>query len=274
MKFFRDTIKLTIATMLLIASSTAAADASMMDALDSELAVAKEIYEQRGSKDQTEALRIIDHVIANSQGDLQYEAYLLGAKSSWWQAEAHVQTKKNKLIVFQKGVDYATHAIALKPEISSGYLWRAFNLGQFSLVKGVVKSLLLGLGKKIEADLKTAMAKKTADGKPGESDDIYGPVRALGKFYFTLAVFPGSKNYDKGLALLKKAYDQKSTQKVHPLNFVFYAEALAKKNKTREQAKQILNEVLSLSKDQFDELIFGELDYDLMLAENLLKSLK
>ncbi len=250
--------------LVLVATVFATSIIALASNLD-QLQQAKALYSQRDSVDQTQTMALVDSLIQNSTGLEKYQALIVGSGAAWWQSKAHVDNKKQKVQLNLKGIAYAEQAIQLRPDLSSGYLWRGFNTGSYGLNAGIVKGALEGrLGQMIK-DLKTAMTKVTIDGKPGDMDEIYGARRVLGKLYATLAIVPG--NYYKGLDLLKSAYEQGSG---HILNAIFYAEALGNGNEQEiELAKKILEEVLMKSAADFDPSSLGELNYNMELAKDM-----
>ncbi len=248
-----------IALMLLSFSTTAFATN-----LEDQLQTAQSLYDKRDSVNQAETLSIVNSIISQSNGVLKYKALVLGASASWWQAKAHTANKNTRIQIYLNGIAYAQKAIELNPNISSGYLWRAFNTGEYGLEIGILKGILQGRLKQMKEDLNTVPTKLTVTGQAGDLDQNYGARRVLGKLYAKLAIVPG--NYYKGLALLKSAYEQGQ----HSLNYIFYAEALAQGNEEEQAlAKQVLSEVLTMDPAKFDPTSLGELNFNLAYARKI-----
>lgn len=242
----------------------ATVSSALADTLSEQLDKAQKLYDQRGPVDQSQTLAIVNAILPQSQGELKYKALILGSSASWWQAKAHTANKNARIQIYLNGIAYAEQAIHLNPSVSSGYLWRAFNTGEYGLEAGILKGILQGRLKQMENDLKVVPSKVTVDGKPGDLDQNYGSRRVLGKLYAKFAIIPGS--YYKGLALLKSAYEQGQ----HALNYIFYAEALAQGNDDEQAlAKQVLNEVLTIDTAKFDPSSLGELEFNLKYARQI-----
>jgi tetratricopeptide (TPR) repeat protein len=127
---------------------------------------------------------------------------------------AEIGVKAGKIAGAKKG----------NPEASYYY---ALNLGLIVRTKG-----LLGIGKL--SDIADAL--KTAQAKPDL--DMGGPLRVLGMLYLKAPEFPtGIGDLEKSLSLLKESVDK---YPVHPLNFIFYAEALIEDDE-KEEARTYLD---------------------------------
>ncbi len=77
------------------------------------------------------------------------------------------------------GWDYAEKAKKLRPGAVDGYYWAAANIGAYSNGHGVVTALKEGLGDKFQQNAEKAAQINAAH-------DDAGPLRALGRFYFSL----------------------------------------------------------------------------------------
>jgi len=114
--------------------------------------------------------------------------------------------------VTEKGAE-AARLVSSGPDDAEAAYLQAINLGLYLRAKGLVA---IGRLSEMMALLKTAGAKPDIDQG--------GPLRALGLLYIKAPAWPvGPGDLDAGLDLLKQAA---SKYPEHPLNHLFYAEAL------------------------------------------------
>jgi tetratricopeptide (TPR) repeat protein len=64
------------------------------------------------------------------------------ARAAWWVAD-HSEKKADKLVYFQKGIDYAKQGLANRSDCIECHFWLGANYGSFGESKGVMKSLSL-----------------------------------------------------------------------------------------------------------------------------------
>ncbi len=69
------------------------------------------------------------------------EARVKASRAAWWVADHAGPAEKAK--IFQKGIDFATAAVALDSRSAEGRFWLAGNMGSYGEVRGVLKSLSL-----------------------------------------------------------------------------------------------------------------------------------
>jgi tetratricopeptide (TPR) repeat protein len=169
----------------------------------------------------------------------------------------HSDNKKEKKVVFARGVYYAEKAVEMEPEKPDGHYWLGVNHGKVGEVRGVLKSLSL------VKPIKQAMNKVI------ELDRSYedgGADRVLGRVYFKLPGFAGG-NKQKSLEHLEKS---KELGPNDPVTRVYLAETLLAL-KQNERAKEELNFVTNM---ESDNRWFYAVDENKEVARELLNSKK
>ncbi len=143
----------------------------------------------------------------------------------------------------EKGMTYAEKAIALKKKRVEGYFWYGMNVGIYSDSVSIITALIEGLKGKVQNSFETAY-------KYDKYFDHGGPIAALGRFW---AILPWPFK-DKDLAMKYYREYQKTeffgipyTVQVH----VYFAELLMDNQKTRKEAKALLEAVPEISKNQY-----------------------
>ncbi len=124
---------------------------------------------------------------ACAENPKSYEAHWELAKAIYYYGSYALKgaTKKDRQNLYQKGIDMAKKAVALKADGVEGHFWLGVMYGQYGQAKGIMKSL--GLVDDIQAEMETCI-------KLDESVECYGPYRVLGRMYYKL---PGFKGGDK-----------------------------------------------------------------------------
>jgi len=146
-----------------------------------------------------------------AQADPQsIEARWKASRACWWVAD-HSSDKKEKLDLFQRGIDMAQAALTLDPQNTDAHFWLGGNKGSFGEVKGVLKSLFLV--KPIRAEMATII-------KLDPTYDGGGAYRVLGVVNYKVPGFAGGSR--------KRAFDNlsKALQMApeNPFNLYYLAE--------------------------------------------------
>ncbi len=150
------------------------------------LTQADEAYAKRGEPGQAiQAMKLYEEA---AKADPQsYEARWKGAKACYFYGE-YTRSKASddeKMTIFQKGIDLAKAAVALKPDGVEGHFWLGVLYGVYGEAKGIFKSL--SLVPDIKQEMNTCM-------KLDKSVEGYGPDRVLGRMYYKLPWFKGGSN--------------------------------------------------------------------------------
>ncbi len=188
-----------------------------------------ETQDSLGASSETHALACALDKVRNSQ-DLALKRSSLGSRLCLYLAERETdQDRREKLA--SEGVALAETAITQGGnEDGSVHYYLATNLGL--AVREHVTLAMENLGK-LENALKQAVALS-----PGLDDG--GPLRVLGALYLKAPAWPnGIGDLDKALDLLGKAVKE---HPVHPLNHLFYAQALWQED-SETNAALVKNEI-------------------------------
>jgi tetratricopeptide (TPR) repeat protein len=136
--------------------------------------------------------------------------YIKGSKAAWWVAD-HSSFKQEKLVYFQKGIDWAKEAIRLSSNSAEAHFWLAGNYGSFGEVKGVLKSL--SLVKPIRMELNEVL-------RINPSFDEGGAYRVLGAVDYKVPGFAGG-NKKRAEEQLKKCLEMGPN---NPFNLYYMSE--------------------------------------------------
>ena len=155
------------------------------------------------------------------------------ARFHYWQAsgatDPDVKARHGK-----QGWDYAEKAKRINPGGVDGYYWAAANIGAYSNGRGIVTALKEGLGDKFQQN-----AEKAA--KINAAHDDAGPLRALGRFHFSLP-WP-LKDLEKSRDYLGRAL------KIAPSSAInlYYMADLEKEEDNEDLARALCQKVVALS---------------------------
>ncbi len=157
-----------------------AADASQV------LARANDAYAKRGDPVQAlDAVKLYKEAAKADPGS--YEALWKGAKACYFYGEytRADASDKDKMAIFQEGIDLAKAAVALKTDGVEGHFWLGVLYGVYGEAKGIFKSL--SLVPDIKQEMNTCL-------KLDKAVEGYGPDRVLGRMYYKLPWFKGGDN--------------------------------------------------------------------------------
>ncbi len=166
-----------------------------------------------------------------SCADVQVKA----AKAAWWVAD-HSDNKKEKLEIFQKGIDFSKEAIRHHPESPAAHFWLAGNFGSYGEVKGVLKSL--ALVKPIRQELNEIIRLDPAY-------DEGAAYRVLGVVDYKVPGFAGG-NKKRAEEQLKKALEMSP---LNPFNLYYMAEYYQIVGE-KERATELLDKLDALDPTQ------------------------
>lgn len=162
-----------------------------------------------------------------------YEAHWKLAKTIYFIGQR--SPEKEKVSIFEKGVEIAKKAVALEPNRPEGHFWLGVLYGVYGEARGVMKSLFL------VDDIKEEMNKTL---KLDPNIEGGGPYRLLGRMYYKLPGIAGGSK-DKSLEYLLKA---KEICPTNALTKIYLADTYLAKN-LKEEAKKELKEVVEMEPD-------------------------
>ena len=161
-------------------------------------------------KEARRSLELYEQLASTNSVDTCPDAPLKAAKAAWWVAD-HSPSKKEKMALLQKGIDFSKKAIRLNPGSAAAHFWLAGNYGSFGEVKGVLKSL--ALVKPIRKELNEVL-------KIDPDYDDGAAYRVLGVVDYKVPGFAGG-NKKRAEEQLKKALEMGSQ---NPFNLYYAAE--------------------------------------------------
>ena len=218
--------------IILVASASASFPVgAQVPASEPLLRQARAAYEARATAGEGKlALELFEK--AAKAAPSSYEARWEGARMAYLHGnfDLPADAEKDRLTVFQRGIDLAEGAVALRADGVEGHFWRGVLLGSFGETKGIFKAL--GMAPEIRKEMETCL-------KLDGTVECFGPQRVLGRLYFKLPGFKGGDN-QKSLEYLEKAVQGCPS---NALARLFYAEtlkALGQKEKAKEQLRAIL----------------------------------
>lgn len=192
---------------------------------------ARAAYEARAQKGKGGVATELFEAAARSD-PRSYEARWEGARAAYMHGNFDLagEGEKVRLAVFQRGIDLAKAAVALRPDGVEGHFWLGVLYGVYGETKGIFKAL--GMVPDIQREMETCL-------RLDETVECYGPHRVLGRLYFKLPGFKGGDNA-KSLEHLEKAVMGCPS---NALARLYLAETLkdeGKKEKAREQLRALL----------------------------------
>jgi tetratricopeptide (TPR) repeat protein len=215
---------------------TAMAQSPTPDTAANPLAQARQAYAERA--DPGRAKEAMDLFLQAAAADPQsYEARWEGARAIYYLGTygSPKASDDDKVVLFQRGIDLAKAAIALRPEGVEGHFWLGVLYGVYGEARGVMKSL--GLVGDIEREMELCL-------KEDPSVEGYGPYRVLGRMYYKLPWFAGGSK-KKSLEYLEKSLAGAPT---NDLTRLYLADTLRAKGRD-EEAKAQLQHILSTPPD-------------------------
>lgn len=238
---------------------------------DKEVADAKAAYDARSTADLTSAKDAAAHLekalTLTTDADLKFSIQVLKARVHYFLG-TFAEGSAAKLDYYQKGMDAATAAQKLDSSLAEGFYFYAINLGGWAQTKGIMESL--GRAPELKKATENAMKLDTADGKPGESLDGYGPHRVLGRMYFKLPPFAGG-NRDAAVKELDLA-NSKAPDYLN--NLTYLAEALMPGGPDEQaKAKALLRSTVGKTVSDYNKDRKPETAKDLDRAKELLKDI-
>jgi hypothetical protein len=143
----------------------------------------------------------------------------------------------------KKGMAYAEKAIELNPKKADGYYWYGMNVGIYADSVSIITALKEGLKDKTQNNFETAY-------KIDKKYDRAGPIAALGRFWYVL---PWPLNdEDKSLEYYREYMQTPffAIPKTAQVN-VHIAELLMESGSTKNEAKNLLEQVPTLTKNKY-----------------------
>lgn len=150
------------------------------------LAEANDAYAKRTEPAQAlNAMKLFKEAAKADPGS--YEAHWKGAKACYFYGEytRADASDKEKMAIFQEGIDLAKAAVAINAGGVEGHFWLGVLYGVYGEAKGIFKSL--SLVPDIKQEMNTCL-------KLDKAVEGYGPDRVLGRMYYKLPWFKGGDN--------------------------------------------------------------------------------
>jgi len=194
----------------------------------------EELYRHRD--DIPSAKKAVEIWSARAAGGKDFDASWKIARACYWLGKNAPEKERRGFL--EQGLVAANQAIATKPDRPEGHFWAAANMGQIAETSSIFSRSHYKDDIKRELETVIAMAPGWQAGS-AES--------AIGQWYHKVPSSFGMGGDDaKGIEWMRKAitYDPKGTQTRMAL-----AEVLAEDSKTRDEAKQLLQQVLDLPID-------------------------
>lgn len=181
-------LMLAVAFLLGLIGSAAAQDVGEL------MGKADALWPQRGDLAKLkESMELYEKVLA--QDSINVEALWRLSRACWWLG-TH-SPEKEKLAIFERGIEYGKRAVLLKEDCAPCHYWLGVNYGVYGEAKGVFKSLSLVDPIKEEMN-------KVIQLDPGFMHG--GAYRILGRMAYKLPWFAGGSNKDS-VEYLKKALE-------------------------------------------------------------------
>jgi len=162
-----------------------------------------------------------------------YEARWMGAAAAYYYGTypREEAPDKEKMAIFQGGIDLAKEAVQLKPEGVEGHFWLGVLYGVYGEAKGIMKSLSL------VPDIKREM-QACLDADPAVEG--WGPDRVLGRMFFKLPFFKGGDK-KKSIEHLERSLAGAPTNALTRVYLAASYRAEGMKDKAREQCRHVLD---------------------------------
>ncbi len=195
------------------------------------LAQARSAYEQRS--DAASAKNAFELFQQAAKADAaSVEARWEGARAAYFYgtyARADAPDRE-KMAIFDTGIDLAKQAVALAPKSVEAHFWLGVLYGVYGEAKGVLKSL--SLVPSIKLEMQTCL-------ESDPSVEGYGPDRVLGRMYYKLPWFKGGDN-KKSIAHLEKSLAGAPTDALTKLYLAETYKSEGMKAKAVEELKAII----------------------------------
>ena len=241
--------------LVLIAVTSGAAGAGAQEATAFERALSA--YEARADAAQAKAAVALFAEAAKAD-PASYEARWRGAAAAYYYGTYPREDApdKEKMAIFQGGIDLAKEAVALQPKGVEAHFWLGVLYGVYGEAKGMMKSLSLVPEIKQEMQL-TIEADPAFEG--------WGADRVLGRMFFKLPFFKGGDN-KKSIEHLERSLAGAPTNALTRVYLAASYKSEGMKDKAREQCRHVLEM-------QPDPLWAAEHPWIKRQAEALLKKL-
>lgn len=154
------------------------------------------------------------------------------------------------------GRECAQKAMTLEPRKPNGYYFYGLNVGIYADAVSIFTALKEGLKNKTQENFETAY-------KIDKTFETGGPIVAIGRFWHVLPWVAGGDE-DKALEFYREYQKTKFFNTPDGLEcHVYLAEILMDSRKTKEEAKQLLQEARKLTSDKFWQNRINELFDDM-----------
>jgi len=197
---------------------------------------AKAAYEARAEAARAKAAVDLFAQVAKAEPQ-SYEARWRGAAACYYYGTYPLEEApdKEKMAIFQAGIDLAKEAVALDPKGVEAHFWLGVLYAVYGEAKGIMKSLAL------VPDVKREM-QACIDLDP--SVEGWGPDRVLGRMFFKLPWFKGGDN-KKSIECLERSL------KGAPTNALtrYYLAATCKSEGMKDKARELCQGILTMTPD-------------------------
>ena len=213
------------AALFLSAGLAAAQDGTVLDQ-------AKAAYAARADEAQARSAVTLFAEAAKADPSA-YEARWLGAAAAYYYGTYPREDApdKEKMAIFQGGIDLAKEAVTLQPQSVEAHFWLGVLYGVYGEAKGIMKSLSL------VPEIKQEMQLTLAADQPFEG---WGADRVLGRMYFKLPFFKGGDN-KKSIAHLERSLAGAPTNALTRVYLAATYKSAGMKDKAREQCRFVLD---------------------------------
>jgi tetratricopeptide (TPR) repeat protein len=212
-----------------IAVTSLAVAAAAQDAPAFERATAA--YEARADATQAKAAVALFAEAAKAD-PASYEARWRGAAAAYYYGTYPREDApdKEKMAIFQGGIDLAKEAVTINPKGVEGHFWLGVLYGVYGEAKGIMKSLAL------VPDIKQEM-QLCLDADPAVEG--WGPDRVLGRMFFKLPFFKGGDK-KKSIEHLERSLAGAPTNALTRVYLAASYKSEGMKDKAREQCLHVL----------------------------------
>ena len=183
--------------------------------------------------DEAQAKAAVELFAEAAKADAQsYEARWLGAAAAYYYGTypREEAPDKEKMAIFQGGIDLAKEAVTINPKGVEGHFWLGVLYGVYGEAKGIMKSLAL------VPDIKQEM-QLCLDADPAVEG--WGPDRVLGRMFFKLPFFKGGDK-KKSIEHLERSLAGAPTNALTRVYLAASYKSEGMKDKAREQCLHVL----------------------------------
>jgi tetratricopeptide (TPR) repeat protein len=220
-----DRIAVASAALLLVAAAGFAEEPSLLDQ-------AKAAYDARA--DAAQAKAAVDLFAQAAKADPHsYEARWRGAAAAYYYGTYPMEEApdKERMAIFQGGIDLAKEAVALDAKGVEAHFWLGVLYAVYGEAKGVMKSL--AMVPDVKKEMQTCL-----DLDP--SVEGWGPDRVLGRMYFKLPWFKGGDN-KKSIECLERSVKGAPTNALTRYYLAVTYKSEGMKDKAREQCQAVVS---------------------------------